>query len=152
MLRPKMKLGRQRARCVARGGAAVVVLAVLLGAGASSAAACKAALHLNYNEPVTLEGVLKSGTGHHEVQGDFSYVYLALDKGICVDPPKGGGDEDFGDTGTEQPVDRIQMAGEASQQELPVGKRVTVKGKLFGAHTMWHAEEVLIGASSIEPK
>jgi hypothetical protein len=152
MLRPKMKLDRQRARRLARSWAAVALVAVLLGADASSAAACKADLHLDYNEPVTLEGVLKSGTGHHEVQGDFSYVYLALDKGICVDAPKDGGDADFGDTGTEEPVDRVQMAGEASQTDLPVGKRVTVKGKLFGAHTMWHAEEVLIGATSIEPK
>jgi hypothetical protein len=147
-----MKLRRQRAGHLARRAAALAVVAVLLGAAASTAAACKADLHLTYNEPVTLEGVLKSGTGHHEVQGDFSYVYLALDKGICVDSPKGGGEEDFGDTGTEEPVAHIQMAGEASQHELPVGKRVTVKGKLFGAHTMWHAEEVLINASSIEPK
>ena len=42
------------------------------------------------------------------------------------------------------------MAGEASQQELPVGERVKVKGTLFGAHTMWHVEEVLIDASSVD--
>ena len=37
-------------------------------------------------------------------------------------PPKGGGDADFGDTGTEKPVDRIQMAGEASQTRAARGQ------------------------------
>jgi hypothetical protein len=71
-------------------------------------------------------------------------------KPVCVDAPKGGGDDDFGNIGTDNPVERIQMAGEASQQELPVGERVKVKGTLFGAHTMWHVEEVLIDASSVD--
>ena len=96
--------------------------------------------------------LLKSGTGHHEAQGDFSYTYLVLDKGVCVDAPKDGGDDDFGNTGTENPVERIQIAGEASQQALPIGERVKVKGTLFGAHTMWHVEEVLIDAPSVERK
>jgi hypothetical protein len=129
-----------------------MITGMMLAAGASRAGACEAPLHLKYNEPVEIEGVLKSGTGKHEVHGDYAYVFLALDQGICVDPPKGGGDEDFGESGTEKPVDRIQMAGEASQQELPVGKRVLVKGTLFGAHTMWHAEEVLIDASAVEER
>jgi len=132
--------------------AAAVIAGVALAAGPSRAKACEAPKHLTYNEPVELEGVLKSGAGNHEAQGAFAYVFLALDQGICVDPPKGGGDEDFGDTGTEKPVDRIQMAGEASQRELPVGKRVLVKGTLFGAHTMWHAEDVLIDASAVEER
>jgi len=119
---------------------------------AVAARACEAAVHYTYDEPIEIEGVLKSGTGHHEAQGDFSYNYVALDKGVCVDAPKGGGDDDFGNTGTENPVERIQMAGEASQQELPIGERVKVKGKLYGAHTMWHVEEVLIDAESITPK
>jgi hypothetical protein len=108
--------------------------------------------HLQYDEPVELEGLLKSGTGHHEAQGDFDYVYLALDKPLCVDAPAGGGDEDFGNTGTDKPVDRIQLAGDLVGKELPMGKRVTIKGKLFGAHTMWHAEDVLIDATSVDPK
>jgi hypothetical protein len=132
--------------------AAAAIAGAVLAAGPDPANACEAPKHLTYNEPVELEGVLKSGTGKHDVHGDYAYVFLALDQGICVDPPKGGGDEDFGDTGTEKPVDRIQMAGEASQQELPVGKRVLVKGTLFGAHTMWHAEEVLIDASAVEER
>ncbi len=129
---------------------ALSVASAALIAGAHGSLACEAAVHLNYNEPVELEGVLKTGTGHHEAQGDFSYVYLALDMGICVDAPKGGGDDDFGDTGTDNPVDRIQIAGDASQKELPEGKRVKVKGTLFGAHTMWHVEEVLIDAPAVD--
>ncbi len=132
--------------------AAATALSILLAAAANGAGACEAATHLKYNEPVELEGVLQSRTGHHEVQGDFTYVVLALDQGICVDPPPGGGEEDFGNAGTETPVSRIQIAGDLSQHELPTGKRVRVKGRLFGAHTMWHAEEVLIDAQSLEPK
>jgi hypothetical protein len=98
--------------------------------------------------PVELEGVLKSGTGHHEAQGDFAYVFLALDQGICVDAPK---DDEFAQS-TPEPVTKLQVAGEAGQKELPVGKRVKVKGTLFGAHTMWHVEDVLIDASEVEPK
>lgn len=131
---------------------AVIALAMgaaALAAGSVAARACNADVHYTYNEPVETEGVFKSGTGHHEAQGDFSYTYLGLDKGVCVDAPKDGGD-DFGNTGTENPVERFQIAGEASQQTLPIGERVKVKGTLFGAHTMWHVEEVLIDASSVE--
>jgi hypothetical protein len=135
--------------------AAHAVLALAVGATAfvaSSAAAqaCDADVHYTFNEPVEIEGVLKSGSGHHEAQGDFTYTYLVLDKGVCVDASKDGGDDDFGNTGTDNPVERIQMAGEANQQELPIGERVKVKGTLFGAHTMWHVEPVLIDASSVE--
>jgi hypothetical protein len=127
---------------------ALAITGTIVGPVASEA--CDAAIHYSYNDPVEIEGVLKSATGHHEAQGDFNYTYLALDKPICVDAPKEGGDDDFGNTGTDNPVERIQMAGEASQQELPMGERVKVKGTLFGAHTMWHVEEVLIDASSVE--
>jgi hypothetical protein len=132
--------------------AAGLSAASLLALGAGNAGACEASQHLQYDEPVELEGLLKSGTGHHEAQGDFDYVYLALDKPLCVDAPAGGGDEDFGNTGTDKPVDRIQLAGDLVGKELPMGKRVTIKGKLFGAHTMWHAEDVLIDATSVDPK
>ena len=107
---------------------------------------------MRYDEPVEIEGLLQSGTGHHEAQGDFDYVYLALDKPLCVDAPASGGDEDFGNTGTDKPVDRIQVAGDLVGKGLPPGKRVAIKGKLFGAHTMWHVEDVLIDAASVDPK
>jgi hypothetical protein len=129
---------------------ALAMGATVLVAGSAAARACDADVHYTYNQPVEIEGVLKSGTGHHEAQGDFAYTYRVLDKGVCVDAPKDGGDDDFGNTGTENPVERIQIGGEASQQELPTGERVKVKGTLFGAHTMWHVEEVLIDASSVE--
>jgi hypothetical protein len=29
---------------------------------------------------------------------------------------------------------------------------VALKGKLFGAHTMWHAEQVLIDTETVEPR
>ncbi len=133
--------------------AAVLAAASLLAAGTGSAvAACEAFRHLRYDEPVEIEGLLQSGTGHHDVQGDFDYVYVALDKPVCVDASANGGDEDFGNTGTEHPVDHIQIAGDLVAKGLPVGKRVTLKGKLFGAHTMWHVEDVLIDAASVDPK
>jgi len=118
--------------------------------GAAPSMACDADVHYSYDGPVEIVGVLKSATGHHEAQGDFTYTYLALDKPVCVDAPKDGGDDDFGNTGTDNAVDRIQMAGKASQQELPVGSRVKVKGSLFGAHTMWHVEQALIDATSVD--
>jgi hypothetical protein len=139
-------------RVAARVFTALAMGAVALTAGSVSAQACNADIHYTYNEPVEIEGVLKSGTGHHEAQGDFTYTYLVLDKGVCVDAPKDGGDDDFGNTGTENPVERIQIGGEASQQVLPIGERVKVKGTLFGAHTVWHVEEVLIDAPSVERK
>ena len=123
---------------------ALALAAAKVAGAAVATEACDAAVHYAYGEPVEIEGALKSATGH------FTYTCVALDKPVCVDPPKGGGDDDFGNTGTDNPVERIQMAGEASQQELPVGGRVKVKGTLFGAHTMWHAEEVLIDASWVD--
>lgn len=111
-----------------------------------AAAGCEAPVHLAYNAPIELEGVLTAGKGNHEAQGEFSYVYLALDQGICVDAP--AGDEPA--ESTPEPVTRVQIAGAAAEKELPIGKRVKVKGTLFGAHTMWHAEDVLIDAAAVE--
>jgi hypothetical protein len=139
-------------RVAAQAVIALAMGAAALAAGSASARACNADVHYTYNQPVEIEGALTSGTGHHEAQGDFTYTYLVLDKGVCVDAPKDGGDDDFGNTGTDNPVGRIQMAGEASQQTLPIGARVKVKGTLFGAHTMWHVEEVLIDAETITPR
>jgi hypothetical protein len=124
---------------------------VLLGLGMSPAAAlaCEAGVHYSYNEPVEIEGTLRSGTGHHEAQGDFSYTYIALDQPACVDAASG---DEFNET-TEAPIERIQLAGEASQQDPSEdGSRIAVKGKLFGAHTAWHVEPVLIDAESITQK
>ncbi len=110
--------------------------------------ACDAATHLTYNQPVELEGMLKSGKGQHETQGPFTYVYLALDRPVCVDAPKDGTDE-FAES-TENPIERVQIAGDAGSKELPIGSRATVKGTLFAAHTMWHVEPVLIDADNVQ--
>jgi hypothetical protein len=120
-----------------------------LGMAPAAALACEAAVHYSYNTPVEIEGTVRSGTGHHEAQGDFSYTYIALDQPVCVDAASG---DEFNET-TEKPIDRIQLAGEASQQDAPeVGSRVAVKGKLFGAHTAWHVEPVLIDGESLTQK
>jgi hypothetical protein len=114
--------------------------------------ACAAATHLTFNQPAALEGVLKAGKGTHEAQGAFEYVYLALDTPVCVDAPAATvGDEDPQE-GTEAPIDRVQIAGAASTKQLPIGSRVSVEGTLFGAHTMWHAEDVLIDAADVDPR
>jgi hypothetical protein len=110
--------------------------------------ACEAATHLAYNQPVELEGTLKTGKGQHDAQGPFDYTYLALDKPICVDAAK---DDEFNES-TESPVERIQIAGDAISKDLPIGSRATVKGTLFGAHTMWHVEPVLIDAADVAAK
>jgi hypothetical protein len=125
-----------------------ILLFVALGLGMAPAAAvaCEAAVHYSYNTPVEIEGTVRSGTGHHEVQGDFSYTYIALDQPVCVDAASG---DEFNET-TEQPIDRIQLMGEQDPPED--GARIAVKGKLFAAHTAWHVEEVLIHAESIDQK
>ena len=87
--------------------------------------------------------------GQHDAQGEFTYAYLALDKPACVDAPPEG--DEF-NASTDEPIDRIQMAGEANTKDLPIGKHVVVKGTLFGAHTMWHVEQVLIDAVDVEAK
>ncbi len=90
--------------------------------GVVAARACEAAVHYTFNEPVEIEGVLKSGIGHHEAQGEFFYSYLVLDQPVCVDAPKEGADGDFGTAATEKPVDRIQVGGEASQRGSAGGR------------------------------
>ena len=127
--------------------ACLIVCLVLLGA--APAAACEAPTRLGYNAPVELEGTLKEDKGQHDAQGEFTYAYLALDTPVCVDAPPEG--DEF-NASTEAPIGRIQMAGEANTKDLPIGKHVVVKGTLFGAHTMWHVEPVLIDAEAVEPK
>jgi hypothetical protein len=71
---------------------------------------------------------------------------------VCVDATEAtSGDED-GQVSTPSPIDRVQIAGEAGTKALPIGKRVSVEGTLFPAHTMWHAENVLIDAADVQPK
>jgi hypothetical protein len=111
-------------------------------------AACEAATHLAYDKPVEIEGTLKSGTGQHDAQGEFSYSYVELDPPVCVDAQP---NDEF-NVGTEAPISRIQLAGEEAAKDLPIGKRVTVAGTLFGQHTMWHVEPVLIDAQSVDAK
>jgi hypothetical protein len=45
---------------------ALAMGATVLVAGSAAARACDADVHYTYNQPVEIEGVLKSGTGHHE--------------------------------------------------------------------------------------
>jgi hypothetical protein len=111
-------------------------------------AACEAPTHLAYDTPVELEGTLKTGKGMHDAQGEFSYSYVELDAPVCVDAQPA---DEF-NTGTEQPIGRIQLAGETASKDLPIGKKVVVKGTLFGQHTMWHVEPVLIDAESVDSK
>jgi hypothetical protein len=124
---------------------AVPSVIALLAAAVPGALACEADTRLAYNAPARIEGTLKEGSGQHEAQGAFKYSYVQLDKPVCVDAA--GGDE-FNVT-TAEPVDRFQVAGDAAAKDLPVGARVAVEGTLFGAHTMWHVEDVLIDAASL---
>ncbi len=129
---------------------AVVALAIL---GAPTLGhACEGDTRVTLDNPATLEGVLKQGQGTHEAQGAFSYVYLALDKAVCVDAPKTAAGDEEPQENIEAPVERVQMAGEAVSGELPIGKHVSVSGTLFAAHTMWHVEDVLIDASEVSPR
>lgn len=132
---------------VGKTAAAALLGGLILATAPGALQACDAPVHVFYNQPVVLEGVLRTGTAHHDVQGDYTFTYLALDQGICVD----GGDDDLGGP-TPAPVDRIQLAGEAVTSELPIGTRVKAQGTLFPGHTMWHAEAVLMEASRIELK
>lgn len=121
----------------------LVIAAANLSIVAGAARACDAPVHLAYEEPVEIEGVLRETTGHHDAQGDFKVIYLELDQGICVDPSEDG-------SGTESPITRIQIAGDALTTDMPVGSRVRAKGSLFPAHTQWHVEPVLIDAAEIQ--
>ena len=126
------------------------LIVCLLIFAASPSLACEGDTRVTFNEATTLAGTLKTGKGEHEAQGPFEYVYLELEKPVCVDaPPAAAGDEDAPQSIAE-PVTRVQIAGEASNQQLPIGKRVSVEGTLFSAHTMWHVEQVLIDAPGVE--
>jgi hypothetical protein len=128
------------------------LIVCLLVSGAAPSCACEGETRLMFDRAATLEGILKSGKGEHDAQGPFAYVYLELDRPACVDaPPAAAGDEDAAESIGEA-VTRVQIAGEASNQQLPIGKRVSVEGTLFPAHTMWHAEPVLIDAAAVAPQ
>ena len=115
----------------------------------ATAMACEGHTRLAFDKPAVLEGVLKSGKGNHEAQGAFDYVYIALDKPVCVDAPAAKpGDEDAAQS-VEAAVTQIQIAGDAIATQLPIGKHVSVEGTLFPAHTMWHVEDVLIDTSEV---
>ena len=120
--------------------------AIFLLLSAAPALACAAATNLVYNQPVEIRGTLKASKGQHEAQGEFAYTYVALDQPVCVASETAG--DEFNEP-TDKPIDRIQLAGEAAGKDLPLGKHVKVSGTLFGAHTMWHAEDVLIDASDV---
>ena len=118
----------------------------------SAAMACDGHARLSFDKPAVIEGVLKSGKGNHEAQGAFDYVYVALDKPVCVDaPPAEAGDEDAAQS-VAAPVTQIQIAGDAVDTQLPIGKHVSIEGTLFPAHTMWHVEDVLIDAAGVTPR
>ena len=120
--------------------------------GAVPPLACEGGTRVTFNQPATLQGTLKTGKGEHDAQGPIDYVYLALDKPVCVDAgPAVPGDEDAPQS-IEAPVDKVQIGGEASNKKLPIGRQVSVEGTLFAAHTMWHVEPVLIDATDVTPK
>ena len=120
--------------------------------GAVPASACEGDARVTFDQPATLQGTLKAGKGEHDAQGPFDYVYLALDKPVCVDAePAAPGDEDAPQS-IEAPVEKVQIAGEASNKKLPIGSKVSVEGTLFPAHTMWHVEPVLIDTADVIPK
>lgn len=125
--------------------ASLMIGAVILSRAASGAIACEASVHYAFGQPIDIEGVLKSKTGQHDAQGPFKVIYLELDEAVCVDPGEDA-------AGTENPVQRIQIAGDALKPKMPVGSRVKAKGNLFPAHTQWHVEPVLIDATLIEPE
>ena len=125
------------------------IAAICLLLSAVPAPACEAATNFVYNKPVEIHGILKEGKGQHEAQGAFAYSYVALDQPVCVASETEA--DEFNEP-TDKPIDRIQIAGEMAGKDLPLGKRVKVSGTLFGAHTMWHAEGVLIDASDVTPE
>lgn len=131
---------------------AIAVVALSIFGAPTLGQACEGATRLTLYSPATLEGVLKHGQGTHEAQGAFSYVYLALDKPVCVDAPVAGASDDDPQDNLEAPVDRVQIAGEAANGELPIGEHVSVSGTLFAAHTMWHVEDVLVDAGEVSPR
>lgn len=127
----------------------VRLASIILLAGSAQAWACEAERRLLYDQPVEIEGTLRTGTGQHDAQGAFAYSYIALDQPVCVDASPGN--DEFSQA-TERPIERIQLAGEEAGKDLPFGKHVAATGTLFGAHTMWHAEDVLMDVSELKQK
>jgi len=113
--------------------------------------ACESGERVRLDAPVKLSGVLKEGKGEHEAQGAFRYVYLELDAPLCVAFPPDEAEDKATPQSEESTVSRVQIAGEAANGDLPVGAHVSVAGTLYGAHTMWHAEDVLIDADGVKP-
>ena len=125
-----------------------LVTCALFLLGRVPAVACEAPTKLLYNTPTEIAGTLAQGKGQHDAQGEFAYTYVALDQPVCVASETEG--DEFNEP-TEKPIARIQLAGEAAGKDLPLGKHVKVSGTLFGAHTMWHVEDVLIDAADVTP-
>ena len=135
-----------QARFTAYGIALMVMMVANL-----PASACEGEARVKLDTPVKLTGVLKEGKGEHEAQGPFRYVYLALDAPVCVELTADASEDEPAPEGLDTPVGRIQIAGEASNSELPIGSLVAVEGTLYAAHTMWHVEDVLIDADDVKP-
>jgi len=126
-----------------------IALLIFMAIAPQPALACESGERVRLDAPAKLSGILKEGKGEHEAQGPFRYVYLELDAPLCVEIPADEAEEQ--PQSEESTVRRIQIAGEAVNGDLPVGSRVSVEGTLYGAHTMWHAEDVLIDAGSVKP-
>ena len=109
--------------------------------------ACESEERVQLDAPAKLSGVLKEGKGEHEAQGAFRYIYLELDAPLCVEIPADETEER--PQSEENLVSRVQIAGESVNGDLPVGSHVSIEGTLYGAHTMWHAEDVLIDADEV---
>ena len=131
---------------------APLIAFALLVAGALPAGACEADRRVMFDKPAALQGTLAAGKGQHDAQGAFDYVYLVLDAPVCVDAAAAPAGEEDAPQSIAEPVTRVQIAGEASNGKLPIGSRVSVEGTLFPAHTMWHAEPVLIDAADVTPQ
>ena len=131
---------------------APLIALALLVAGALPAVACEADRRVMFDKPATLQGTLAAGKGQHDAQGAFDYVYLVLEAPVCVDAAAAPAGEEDAPQSIAEPVTRVQIAGEASNKELPVGSQVSVEGTLFPAHTMWHVEQVLIDAADVTLK
>jgi hypothetical protein len=131
---------------------AVLVLALaVVPAGAD--AAC-----LTYTDRVRLEGVLERKTfpgppNYSSVaKGDSPEVawLLRLDAPACVDADPGDTD---GFSVKIEKLRRVQLApstAEFKRQAKRLGTRVTVSGKLFGAHTGHHHTAALLGEVRFE--
>jgi hypothetical protein len=121
---------------------------VVLGA-LSYTVATATCLHYD-GDPVVLKGVVISrtsygppGFGEDPVHDDHeTQALLRLDAPLCVDATAAG---------AETPYDRAENQVEITLVPMPhqslksyVGRRVTVTGTLFGAHTGHHHTDVLM--------